>query len=933
VSTVFAANQSNATGPTGPGAIGLLESARATDGMGKPDAGDGTAQRQRIRTEMEMEAGRKAAERHKAQRAGGPTKANGAALVGSPSSSGETADVGPAAALAAKQARAEDINPEMPPTEQLAPTACQANRSCDLPKFDHGTALEFYKAIRPDVLILGFTQGSNITSLEEFQALAKQADIKHEHLFFHVATVRSTWTSGTTATKEQILECSYLWGDCDATKYGGNDAVGAAKHYDSEGFRVRAAIDEGLGRLGILPCATWRSGAGWQFLIKLDRAISPSEAETLVGRLHVALGFEPVVRNCNRILRVPGSINWKHGKDGRVPSLCLPLSLADSVTKIDDVRQALANIAEPVKQANAASALKIDWSKVKQPGWLKSAADLPDDAPAKLKHIIAHTGNLKELNTDLIHLGLLTKGYGSWSDVTQAIAAIFKFCNHTPEQIAEVLLADLPCNQHVAKQKDKERAIERAITRSHDPATKSNVSTHWPGGQDSDTAKPRKGILNTIEAIKRIGVTCTYDEFRQKEYWTGHADKTFDGEVQDAAVTVMRRNICQKFHFYPGPADTRDAITDACHDSKSNPVLNYFAGLSWDGTPRLDKMLHKYLGAEDTLLNAAIGRKLMCAIVRRAKRPGCKYDHQVVLQSSQGVRKSTFCEDLAVFPDLFTDAGDLSADIKHQMEIGQGKQIIEFPEHSGFSRAARERNKAALSRKRDRARMAYAHYATDIPRQWVPIATINPGGYLNDPTGERRYWHVAVKKYDRDAFLADKDQIYAEAVVQEPNENLWLDTPALEQAHDAIVATAKEPNALVDDLADLDGEEWETGRDKIAGGWVIHREERVSNNTVRGKLCIMGTDALRIRDLGKRISEAMMALGWDKAHGTLVCKHGGKPEGGYRRPLSDEYAATPLSNTGASGAAGDTTSPTAQTGAARAPGGATGAPLAEPAEL
>jgi hypothetical protein len=97
--------------------------------------------------------------------------------------------------------------------------------------------------------------------------------------------------------------------------------------------------------------------------------------------------------------------------------------------------------------------------------------------------------------------------------------------------------------------------------------------------------------------------------------------------------------------------------------------------------------------------------------------------------------------------------------------------------------------------------------------------------YLNDPTGERRYWHAAVTKYDREAFLADKDQLYAEAVVREPKERLWLDTPELVKAHDAIVATAKEPNTLVDDLADLVGEMWEASRDKIEGGWVIHREE------------------------------------------------------------------------------------------------------------
>ena len=186
-----------------------------------------------------------------------------------------------------------------------------------------------------------------------------------------------------------------------------------------------------------------------------------------------------------------------------------------------------------------------------------------------------------------------------------------------------------------------------------------------------------------------------------------------------------------------------------------------------------------------------------------------------------------FCEDLAVFPDLYTDAGDLSGTIKEQMEIIQGKQIIEFPELAGYSRATRERNKASLSRKNDRARLSYAHYATDQPRQSIPIATTNEDHYLNDPTGERRYWHVAVTCYDRDAFLADKDQLYAEAVAREPAENLWLDTPELEAAHDAIVATVKAPNELVDMLADLHGEVWHVnGKD----------EERVSTADIRRAL-------------------------------------------------------------------------------------------------
>jgi Virulence-associated protein E len=314
------------------------------------------------------------------------------------------------------------------------------------------------------------------------------------------------------------------------------------------------------------------------------------------------------------------------------------------------------------------------------------------------------------------------------------------------------------------------------------------ATPEWPDGCNKQ-GDPVRGYANTLAAIRKLNITCKFETFRQKQYSEGHASPSANGELSDLTVTMLGDQISSTFGFYPGKEFLREAITAECLRNAHNPVTDYFNSLRWDGIRRIDKLLHGYLGADDTPLNDAISRKLMCAIVRRSKRPGCKYDHEVVLQGGQGARKSMFCEDLAVSPDLFTDAGDISGTIKEQMEIAQGKQIIEFAELGGFRQNSRERNKANLSREIDRARLAYGHYAKDQPRTFVPIATTNPGGYLNDPTGERRYWHVAVEAYDREAFLADKDQLYAEAVLREPTERLWLDTPELVASHDAIVAT------------------------------------------------------------------------------------------------------------------------------------------------
>jgi hypothetical protein len=110
----------------------------------------------------------------------------------------------------------------------------------------------------------------------------------------------------------------------------------------------------------------------------------------------------------------------------------------------------------PGHSAGVGAGGSIDWTAVEQHiGWLKSVADLPPISfSAKGKVIVAHTGSLEELNFDLDQAGLLPKDkatgeikpYKSWSDVSFALAAIFKHDGrYSNEQIAAALMADLDC--------------------------------------------------------------------------------------------------------------------------------------------------------------------------------------------------------------------------------------------------------------------------------------------------------------------------------------------------------------------------------------------------------------------------------------------------------------------------------------------------------
>lgn len=404
----------------------------------------------------------------------------------------------------------------------------------------------------------------------------------------------------------------------------------------------------------------------------------------------------------------------------------------------------------------------------------------------------------------------------------------------------------------------------------------------WPDGKNKKTGLLNPAIMNTIYALGQLDLEYMLDTFRHQQFVKGKvADEAFDGEISDAIITMARIGIRMQFGFYPAKDVTTEAIIYACRRNQHNPVVEKLDSLKWDKQPRLDRMLVTYLGAKDTPYVRAISRKTGCALVRRAKQPGCKFDHVLTLDGPQDIGKTMFCKDLAGEKSLYTDTAIIAHSAKEAMEAMGSKWVIEIGEMAGFSDTAREKVKAFITREEDRARMAYDRFAVDQPRSCIFIATKNPGGIFNDPTGERRWWDVSVTKYDRVEFLKDRDQILAEAVVAEPNEKLWLYEAGLKEAHAEQVATKKAPNEMVDVLRSLRGNKIGTGQFSV--------DERISNADVRKKLGLDNSHTVTMHGLGRKIADAMTHLGWIKIETSMRCSNepGAQTERGYRRPWVD----------------------------------------------
>ena len=111
----------------------------------------------------------------------------------------------------------------------------------------------------------------------------------------------------------------------------------------------------------------------------------------------------------------------------------------------------------------------------------------------------------------------------------------------------------------------------------------------WPDGYSRGGA-PVKGYANTLAAFRKLSIKFYLDTFRQKEFSEGHEIEMLNGELSDRTVTMLRDQIRRECGFYPDKDTVREAITAECLRNRTNPVVEYFNSLKWDGTERLPKL-------------------------------------------------------------------------------------------------------------------------------------------------------------------------------------------------------------------------------------------------------------------------------------------------------------------------------------------------------
>jgi len=317
-----------------------------------------------------------------------------------------------------------------------------------------------------------------------------------------------------------------------------------------------------------------------------------------------------------------------------------------------------------------------------------------------------------------------------------------------------------------------------------------------------------------------------YDDIRQNQ---------LDGTIEIGGERLTdshekKINITARDAGYGGKrmplAAIHEVVDVVANENSYHPIRDFLNSLVWDGQNHIGKLGQYVTDGHDAIVyqnekqtsvfSAFFGRWLIGSIGKIFSTGAVRVQNpMLVLTGGQGLGKSTFIEWLCPLSQFFISSSINPDSPEHQRYLAT-KWIWEACELGSTTRRAdREALKAFLTQQELNFRIPYAKHPIQRPALTSFIGTLNPeDGYLNDPTGNRRFTTVELQhinfRYSEDI---DPHQLWAQAIhIWRENPQSWQYTPDEQAVRDSINQDHKTEMPFESQLMDL----YEFGPDKNA---------------------------------------------------------------------------------------------------------------------
>jgi Virulence-associated protein E-like domain/Primase C terminal 2 (PriCT-2) len=256
-------------------------------------------------------------------------------------------------------------------------------------------------------------------------------------------------------------------------------------------------------------------------------------------------------------------------------------------------------------------------------------------------------------------------------------------------------------------------------------------------------------------ALEMMGYTFSLNLMDSSVYQTGYRiDDVFEAKVKNR----MRE------HNYLKDKWVTDSILELADRNAFHPIREYLSSLVWDGEDTISRLC-SYFKDKEGVFHLYMRKWSIGAVARAYSDNGVQIG-MLVLDGKQNLGKSFFALWLgSPLPAYFIESAIYPEDKDYKIRC-ISSWIWEVHELGSTTRKAdREALKAFISERNITVRKPYGHHDIRKPATTNFIGTLNnEGGFLNDPTGSRRFMVVTLEEIDWNySKEVDINQVWAQA--------------------------------------------------------------------------------------------------------------------------------------------------------------------------
>lgn len=263
-------------------------------------------------------------------------------------------------------------------------------------------------------------------------------------------------------------------------------------------------------------------------------------------------------------------------------------------------------------------------------------------------------------------------------------------------------------------------------------------------------------------------------------------------------------------------SNCRRAWTYEAYKAKYHPIKDYFNGLSWNGEDLFGEFMACFDFANKPFSEIAFWRFMIGTVARVMEN---SQNFMLVLDGGQGIGKSWLSRWMCPLEEYFVE-GTLNADSNDTKLRIIAKLLWEVGELQYTTRKSDvEALKNIITQQEITARPPYFRYDITKPVTCSFIGTINENGagFLNDPTGSRRFAVVKVRSIDWARYTRiNKDQLWAQICMVYKAGEGWRFTPDEQEMQFQI----NESYTLISSTHELLMKFFDIDPDKYPGSWM-----------------------------------------------------------------------------------------------------------------